>query len=63
LGRSTGGVGVRRRRFSLIVILLWIYYSAQVVFFARSFTKVLLETFRSVVGGPTKRVVLDHGSH
>jgi hypothetical protein len=34
---------------SLIVILLWIYYSAQVVFFGAEFTKVYSKRFGSVM--------------
>jgi membrane protein len=34
---------------SLIVILLWIYYSAQIVFFGAEFTKVYSRRFEAVV--------------
>jgi membrane protein len=39
LGRSTVG-SVYGAAGSLIVILLWVYYSAQIVFFGAEFTKV-----------------------
>jgi membrane protein len=44
LGRSTVG-SVYGAAGSLIVILLWIYYSAQVVFFGAEFTKVYSRHF------------------
>jgi len=34
---------------SLIVILLWVYYSAQIVFFGAEFTKVYSRRFGAVV--------------
>jgi len=48
LGRSTVA-SVYGAAGSLIVILLWIYYSAQVVFFGAEFTKVYSRRFGSVV--------------
>jgi membrane protein len=48
LGRSTVA-SVYGAAGSLIVILLWIYYSAQVVFFGAEFTKVYSRHFGSVV--------------
>jgi membrane protein len=56
LGRSTVA-SVYGAAGSLIVILLWIYYSAQVVFFGAEFTKVYSRRFGSVVV-PDKRAVL-----
>ena len=56
LGRSTVA-SVYGAAGSLIVILLWIYYSAQVVFFGAEFTKVYSRRFGSVVV-PDRRVVL-----
>ena len=47
LGRSTVA-SVYGAAGSLIVILLWIYYSAQVVFFGAEFTKVYSRRFGSV---------------
>ena len=46
LGRSTVA-SVYGAAGSLIVILLWIYYSAQVVFFGAEFTKVYSRHFGS----------------
>jgi membrane protein len=54
LGRSTASV--YGAAGSLIVILLWIYYSAQVVFFGAEFTKVYSRRFGSVVV-PDKRAM------
>jgi membrane protein len=34
---------------SLIVILLWVYYSAQIVFFGAEFTKIYSRRFGAVV--------------
>jgi membrane protein len=48
LGRSTVA-SVYGAAGSLIVILLWIYYSAQVVFFGAEFTKVYSRRFGSIV--------------
>jgi membrane protein len=56
LGRSTVA-SVYGAAGSLIVILLWIYYSAQVVFFGAEFTKVYSRRFGSVIV-PDKRAVL-----
>jgi membrane protein len=56
LGRSTVA-SVYGAAGSLIVILLWIYYSAQVVFFGAEFTKVYSKRFGSVIV-PDKRAVL-----
>ena len=55
LGRSTVA-SVYGAAGSLIVILLWIYYSAQVVFFGAEFTKVYSRRFGAVVV-PDKRAV------
>jgi membrane protein len=44
LGRSTAG-SVYGAAGSLIVILLWVYYSAQIVFFGAEFTKVYARRF------------------
>ena len=55
LGRSTVA-SVYGAAGSLIVILLWIYYSAQVVFFGAEFTKVYSRRFGSVVV-PDKRAM------
>jgi membrane protein len=41
LGSTYGAAG------SLIVVLVWVYYSAQVFFFGAEFTKVYAETFGS----------------
>jgi len=60
LGRSTVA-SVYGAAGSLIVILLWIYYSAQVVFFGAEFTKVYSRRFGSVVV-PDKRAVAEQGS-
>ena len=38
---------------SLIVILLWVYYSAQVVFFGAEFTKVYSRRFDAATMAPT----------
>jgi membrane protein len=48
LGRSTVA-SVYGAAGSLVVILLWIYYSAQVVFFGAEFTKVYSRRFGVVV--------------
>jgi membrane protein len=48
LGRSTVG-SVYGAAGSLIVILLWVYYSAQLVFFGAEFTKVYSRRFGAVV--------------
>ncbi len=56
LGRSSVA-SVYGAAGSLIVILLWIYYSAQVVFFGAEFTKVYSRRFGSVIV-PDKRAVL-----
>jgi len=48
LGRSTVG-SVYGAAGSLIVILLWVYYSAQIVFFGAEFTKVYSRRFGTVV--------------
>jgi membrane protein len=48
LGRSTVA-SVYGAAGSLVVILLWIYYSAQVVFFGAEFTKVYSRRFGAVV--------------
>jgi membrane protein len=42
---------------SLVVILLWIYYSAQVVFFGAEFTKVYSRRFGAV--GKSSRLLTD----
>jgi membrane protein len=55
LGRSTVA-SVYGAAGSLVVILLWIYYSAQVVFFGAEFTKVYSRRFGAVVV-PDKRAV------
>jgi membrane protein len=41
LGSAYGAAG------SLIIVLVWVYYSAQVFFFGAEFTKVYAETFGS----------------
>lgn len=51
LGRSTVG-SVYGAAGSLVVILLWIYYSAQVVFFGAEFTKVYSRRFAPPTGWP-----------
>jgi membrane protein len=48
LGRSTVA-SVYGAAGSLIVILLWVYYSAQIVFFGAEFTKVYSRQFGAVV--------------
>ena len=48
LGRSSVA-SVYGAAGSLVVILLWIYYSAQVVFFGAEFTKVYSRRFGAVV--------------
>ena len=48
LGRSTVA-SVYGAAGSLIVILLWVYYSAQIVFFGAEFTKVYSRRFAGVV--------------
>jgi membrane protein len=48
LGRSTAA-SVYGAAGSLIVILLWVYYSAQIVFFGAEFTKVYSRRFGAVV--------------
>ena len=55
LGRSTAA-SVYGAAGSLIVILLWIYYSAQIVFFGAEFTKVYSRRFGAVVV-PTRTAV------
>jgi membrane protein len=55
LGRSTVA-SVYGAAGSLVVILLWIYYSAQVVFFGAEFTKVYSRRVGAVVV-PTKLAV------
>jgi membrane protein len=41
LGSAYGAAG------SVLVVLLWVYYSAQVFFFGAEFTKIYAETFGS----------------
>ena len=48
LGRSTVG-SVYGAGGALVVILLWVYYSAQIVFFGAEFTKVYSSRFGAVV--------------
>jgi membrane protein len=55
LGRSTVA-SVYGAAGSLVVILLWIYYSAQVVFFGAEFTKVYSRRFGAVVV-PSKQAI------
>ena len=55
LGRSTVA-SVYGAAGSLVVILLWIYYSAQVVFFGAEFTKVYSRRFGAIVV-PTEHAV------
>ena len=57
LGRSTVA-SVYGAAGALIVILLWIYYSAQVVFFGAEFTKVYSRRFGAVVVPGTLAVPL-----
>ena len=52
LGRSTVAT-VYGAAGSLIVLLLWVYYSAQIVFFGAEFTKVYSRRFGAVVVPPT----------
>jgi membrane protein len=52
LGRSTVA-SVYGAAGSLIVILLWVYYSAQVVFFGAEFTKVYSRPFDARLMAPT----------
>jgi len=47
LGSAYGAAG------SFIVVLIWMYYSAQVFFFGAEFTKVYAETFGSQANNPT----------
>jgi uncharacterized BrkB/YihY/UPF0761 family membrane protein len=54
LGRSTVA-SVYGAAGSLIVILLWIYYSAQIVFFGAEFTKVYSRRFEGRPAGPSPR--------
>jgi membrane protein len=44
LGSAYGAAG------SVIVVLVWVYYSAQVFFLGAEFTKVYAETFGSRIG-------------
>lgn len=44
LGSAYGAAG------SLVVVLIWVYYSAQIFFFGAEFTKVYVETFGSQKG-------------
>ena len=55
LGRSTVA-SVYGAAGSLIVILLWVYYSAQIVFFGAEFTKVYSRHFGASVMAPTADV-------
>jgi len=57
LGRSTVA-SVYGAAGSLVVILLWIYYSAQIVFFGAEFTKVYSRRFGAVVIPDTTAVTL-----
>jgi membrane protein len=57
LGRSTVA-SVYGAAGSLVVILLWIYYSAQLVFFGAEFTKVYSRRFGAVVVPDTTAVTL-----
>jgi membrane protein len=59
LGRSTVA-SVYGAAGSLIVILLWVYYSAQVVFFGAEFTKVYSRRFDAAVRAPTVDVSPAH---
>jgi membrane protein len=58
LGRSTASV--YGAAGSLVIILLWIYYSAQIVFFGAEFTKVYARRF-GAVGGPRPDDGTAHG--
>jgi len=51
LGRSTVA-SVYGAAGSLIVILLWVYYSAQIVFFGAEFTKVYSRRFDTIAMAP-----------
>jgi membrane protein len=55
LGRSTVA-SVYGAAGSLVVILLWVYYSAQVVFFGAEFTKVYSRRFDAAVMAPPTNV-------
>jgi membrane protein len=57
LGRSTVA-SVYGAAGSLVVILLWIYYSAQIVFFGAEFTKVYARRFGAVVVPDPRAVTL-----
>ena len=57
LGRSTVA-SVYGAAGSVIVILLWVYYSAQVVFFGAEFTKVYSRRFEAAVVVPTVDVAV-----
>ena len=57
LGRSTVA-SVYGAAGSLIVILLWVYYSAQVVFFGAEFTKVYSRRFEAALVVPTVDVAV-----
>jgi membrane protein len=52
LGRSTVA-SVYGAAGSLIVILLWVYYSAQIVFFGAEFTKVYARRFDATAMTPS----------
>ena len=52
LGRSTVA-SVYGAAGSLIVILLWVYYSAQIVFFGAEFTKVYSRRFGTIAVAPS----------
>ena len=49
---------------SLVILLLWVYYSAQILFLGAEFTQVYTREFRSVIVPSTdfERYYLDTGS-
>jgi membrane protein len=49
VGSSYGAAG------SLVILLLWIYYSAQILFFGAEFTQVYARTQGSMIGDTSKR--------
>lgn len=58
VGSSFGAAG------SLIVLLLWVYYSAQILFFGAEFTQVWANRYGSRVAPIRGGIALDgHGSH
>ena len=54
LGKSAAGSAYGAAG-SLVILLLWVYYSAQILFFGAEFTQVYARTHGSMIGDTSKR--------